>query len=205
MSRITKDPVERKNELIAVAEKLFLENGYEITSVSDIVKTIGIAQGTFYYHFKSKDDILEAVADKLISGIERQIGKFISPPEGQEHVGKRINDMINVLFKIKRSSETFLEYLHKDSNVSLHNKLHKRTMDRLIPLFARIVREGGEKKELDVDYPYETAEILASTISYVWHLKDLDESRYERIRKASEQMLARSIGLESSWFQLDLR
>ncbi len=205
MPRVSKDPVERKNELIAVAEKLFLEKGYENTSVSDIAKTIGIAQGTFYYHFKSKADILEAVADKLISGLEYQIGKFISPLQEHEHVGKRINDMINVLFKIKRSGEKFLEYLHKDSNLSLHNKLFQRAVNRIIPLFAKIIREGVRKKELNVDYPDETAEILASTVSYVWHLKDLDQQRYERIRKATEQTLARSVGLESHWFQLDLR
>ena len=45
MARITKDPVVRRNEIIDAAEELFYSVGYDETSVSDIVKSIGVAQG----------------------------------------------------------------------------------------------------------------------------------------------------------------
>jgi AcrR family transcriptional regulator len=59
--RVTKDPEIRRKELMDVAEELFLENGYEETAVSDIVKKAGVAQGTFYYYFKSKETKLDAI------------------------------------------------------------------------------------------------------------------------------------------------
>lgn len=204
MARISKDADVRKNELIEVAEGLFLENGYDRTSVNDIVKATGIAQGTFYYHFKSKEHMLEAVAEKLISGIEQEVRADITP--SHDHVGKRLNDMINVLFKIKMTSKQLLEDLHKDSNILLHNKLSKKTIDRLIPIFTDVINEGIAKKQLHVDYPDETAEILASTIHYVWHLQDLTDQRHERIRISLEQILARTIGLDDSYtFHFDLQ
>ena len=64
MARITKDPVVRRNEIIDAAEKLFYSVGYDETSVSDIVKAIGVAQGTFYNYFTSKDAVLEALVQR---------------------------------------------------------------------------------------------------------------------------------------------
>ena len=59
--RIVKEAEERKNEILDVAGKLFGKKGYDATSTNDILKEIGIARGTLYYHFKSKEDILDAM------------------------------------------------------------------------------------------------------------------------------------------------
>lgn len=50
-----------RNEIIDVANRLFYERGYESTSFADIANELGISKGNFYYHFKTKDEILEAV------------------------------------------------------------------------------------------------------------------------------------------------
>ena len=57
MTRIVKAPDVRRSELIACAQRLFYSMGYENTSVSDIVNEVGVAKGTFYYYFKSKQAI----------------------------------------------------------------------------------------------------------------------------------------------------
>jgi len=57
MTRIVKAPDVRRSELIACAQRLFYSKGYENTSVSDIVNEVGVAKGTFYYYFKSKQAI----------------------------------------------------------------------------------------------------------------------------------------------------
>jgi AcrR family transcriptional regulator len=58
MVRISKDPDDRRNELLETADRLFTERGFSSVRVSDIVSEMNVAQGTFYYYFKSKDDIL---------------------------------------------------------------------------------------------------------------------------------------------------
>lgn len=64
--RIVKDAVVRKNEILDVAEKLFCADGYNNTSTNDILAEVGIARGTLYYHFKSKEDILDAMIDRIL-------------------------------------------------------------------------------------------------------------------------------------------
>lgn len=52
---------ETKAEIIAVADRLFYQGGFEHTSFAEIAAAVNIARGNFYYHFKSKDEILAAV------------------------------------------------------------------------------------------------------------------------------------------------
>lgn len=50
-----------KDEIVKTADRMFYEQGFENTSFADIAKAVGISRGNFYYHFKTKDDILDAV------------------------------------------------------------------------------------------------------------------------------------------------
>jgi AcrR family transcriptional regulator len=69
-----KAPEERKNELMDIALEFFFTKGFENTTIGDIVKKAGVAQGLFYYYFNSKNDILDAAInryiDKLIKSLE---------------------------------------------------------------------------------------------------------------------------------------
>ncbi len=67
MARIVKTPDERCSDLTATARILFYTRGFENTSISDIVNKVGVAEGTFYYYFSSKQAILEAVVEELIA------------------------------------------------------------------------------------------------------------------------------------------
>ena len=66
-NRISKDPEERRKELIEVASKLFEKYGYEKVSVRDILSEVNGAPGMFYYYFKSKEDIFLACMECYFS------------------------------------------------------------------------------------------------------------------------------------------
>lgn len=70
--RIVKEAAERRNEILDVAERLFCTNGYDNTSTNDILAEIGIARGTLYYYFKNKEDILDAMIDRILDEIIRK-------------------------------------------------------------------------------------------------------------------------------------
>ena len=55
----------RREELLAAATRIFAKKGYRAASVSDVIKAAGVARGTFYLYFRSKQDILFAVIDHL--------------------------------------------------------------------------------------------------------------------------------------------
>ena len=62
--RIIKDADVRKNEILDAAADLFNSDGFDGTTISAIIEKAGIARGTIYYHFKSKEDILDALIDR---------------------------------------------------------------------------------------------------------------------------------------------
>ncbi len=69
----TKDSEQRRNEFIDAAEKLFKENGIVDTTISAIVREMDVAKGLFYYYFKSKDDVIDAISEKYNNAFKKSI------------------------------------------------------------------------------------------------------------------------------------
>lgn len=70
-----------REQIVAAADRLFYEQGYAQTSFGDLAQAVGISRGNFYHHFKTKDEVLDAVLaarmqgkQALLSGWERQAG-----------------------------------------------------------------------------------------------------------------------------------
>lgn len=60
-----------RERIVAEADRLFYEHGYELTSFTAIADSVGISRGNFYYHFKSKDEILDAVIEARLTNTQR--------------------------------------------------------------------------------------------------------------------------------------
>ena len=83
--RIVKEPEERREEILDAAEKLFAAKGFDSTSTGDILDAVGIARGTLYYHFKSKEEILDGVIQRRCSSVPRSTrwrSGWPHPPDG---------------------------------------------------------------------------------------------------------------------------
>ncbi len=65
-----------RQRIVAAADQLFYIQGYENTSFSDIAEAVDISRGNFYYHFKSKDDILSAVLDARLEDIRAMLEEW---------------------------------------------------------------------------------------------------------------------------------
>lgn len=66
--RVVKEAEARRNEILDAAEILFTGKGYAKTTIIDILEAVGIAKGTFYYHFKSKEEVMDAIIDRIVEG-----------------------------------------------------------------------------------------------------------------------------------------
>lgn len=65
-----------RQRIVEVADNLFYQKGFENTSFSDISQSAEIARGNFYYYFKTKDDILNAVIEHRINGITHMLHEW---------------------------------------------------------------------------------------------------------------------------------
>ena len=83
-----------REQIVEAADRLFYERGFEATSFADIAAVVGLSRGNFYYHFKTKDEILEAV-------IAHRLSKTRAMLDAWEVEGKtptdRIRSFINIL------------------------------------------------------------------------------------------------------------
>lgn len=92
-----------RDQIVAAADQLFYEQGFEHTSFSQIAEAVGISRGNFYYHFKTKDEILDAVINLRLARTSAMLDNW--EVDG-ETPADRIRSFINILVmnraKIKR-------------------------------------------------------------------------------------------------------
>jgi AcrR family transcriptional regulator len=200
--RITKDPEERRQELIDAAERLFMEKGYEQTAVSDIVREVQVAHGTFYYYFPSKEDILEAVIEKNIAELESNVREIMQ--QRDLATAFKLNLMVNSIIGINVARRKLMDYLHEESNAVMHEKMERRTVDRLVPLLAEVVAFGAEEGCFSVQNPRETAEFLLASLVYFFHHPEIfaNPRRSEKMRRTLETILGRVLAVKNYNFVL---
>jgi len=81
-----------RQRIVAAADQLFYQKGYENTSFSDIAIAVDISRGNFYFHFKCKDDILSAVLEARLKAIESMLKKWdIKYPDPKQRIAHYID------------------------------------------------------------------------------------------------------------------
>lgn len=155
--RIVKEAEERKNEILDVAERLFGTKGFDGTSTTDILNEIGIARGTLYYHFKSKEDILDAM-------IERMTGSLVakaSDISGKKDVPvlQRLTQMMLALNVNNDLGHEIMEQVHKPQNALMHQKMQERLLAGVNPIVTALIEEGIAQGICQTDHPAEVAEM----------------------------------------------
>ena len=133
--RVVKKPEERKAEMVAAAAKLFAQQGFVRTSVSEIVSAVDVAKGLFYYYFTTKDDMVKAVVEGYCSYLGTLAGQiadgegtarekfaklmhpevwhecFTAPLEGMRHIAATRPDI--VFLDIEMNSSNGLALAHE--------------------------------------------------------------------------------------------
>ncbi len=156
--RVVKSAEERKNEILDVAEQLFAEKGFDNASTNDIIKRIGIARGTLYHHFKSKEEILDAIVNRITNaGIAR--AKIIVSDKTIP-LQDRLTGIIMALNVSGDVQEEVFEQIHKPQNALLHQKMQEHLLSGVVPIITTLIEEGNEIGLFDSKYPAEAAEMI---------------------------------------------
>ncbi len=159
--RVVKEYDERRNEIIQTAINLFIEKGYDACSVNDILKAVGIAKGTFYYYFKSKEDVLDAGVEQLSETVFARV-KEISKDKQSSPIDRMVKIMMAIRLNDK-SAVILMEEMHKVNNALLHQKTLVSILNMLTPVFTDIIEEGNKTGIFNCPYPEQCMQILLSS------------------------------------------
>ena len=178
--RTVKEAEERKNEILDVAERLFGTKGFDNTSTSDILNEVGIARGTLYYHFKSKEDILDAMIDRMTGRLVEKAAALLAKKEIP--VLKRLTMMMTALNVNGSLGQEIMEQVHKPQNALMHQKMQSRLLAAVNPLVSSLIEEGMREGICQTEYPEEVAEM---TLLYTNTVFDdlIEYSKEEKDRK----------------------
>jgi len=159
--RIVKEAEERKSEILDAAEELFAAKGYERTSTGDILERVGIARGTLYYHFKSKEDILDALIER-INGTLIAGAKKVAEDQSIPVVERIVRTIMSM--KVDSGEDTIghevIQQVHKPQNALMHQKMQQSLLDGVVPVLAGLVEEGNAQGVFHTGFPLETTEML---------------------------------------------
>ena len=97
------DPSTRREQILEHAAALFGKKGYHATSISNIVKSAGIARGTFYLYFKNKRAIFEELLDYLVVQIQERLIRVEMPSNGPSPREQILNNIISILVLLAKN------------------------------------------------------------------------------------------------------
>ncbi|WP_019423398.1 TetR/AcrR family transcriptional regulator [Paenibacillus sp. OSY-SE] len=165
--RVVKKADERRNEILDAADELFGQKGFDGTSTNDILERVGIARGTLYHHFKSKEDIMDALIERYnvrLLGAAQEIAADKSIP-----VVERIIRVVMALnISGESSSKEIMEHIHKPQNALMHQKIQRVIINGVTPILTGIIREGIEQGLFSTPFPYECMEMVVTYANTVF-------------------------------------
>ena len=128
----------RKQELLKIAYEMFLTKGYENTSVDEIISEAGIAKGTYYYYFDSKEHMLEEVIGMMIDREREAAGQVLLAdiPIPQKIVG------IISAFRPTGEEHSIENALMQPENILMHKKIKGQLTEKVVPLLSTVVEDG---------------------------------------------------------------
>lgn len=196
MLRIVKKPVDRRADIIKTARHLIQTKECKKMTLQDVMDRLGIAKGTIYHYFKSKEELLEAVVENIVSEYLEKMEILI-----QELKGTALEKMQMFIEKANEMASAFvLDELHKKGNEALHIRILAATLIKQAPLFAILIRQGCEEGVFTTHMPLECAEFILSGVQfltdsgiYPWTKEDLAR-RMHAFPILIEQQLAAPAG-----------
>lgn len=200
MARITKDPETRKKEFIAAARELFMEKGFDQTSVNDITNKVGMSHGSFFYYFKSKNDVMKEVIKDNLDYWEKFMNDLVSNKE--MNALEKLKIVFGVTIESQNAKQNINEFLQKEGNAVMFREHRKKSREIIIPLLAQVAEQGVKEGTFKMEYPRETVEFISYIVENLGESLKAAQSQDEYLRKinALKILMAKVAGIDEKKF-----
>ncbi|WP_203567594.1 TetR/AcrR family transcriptional regulator [Aestuariimicrobium ganziense] len=171
----------RKLEIVLAAELLFVRQGYDATTINDVLEAVGIAKGTFYHHFASKEAVLEAIIDHHVEQVRERYEQVLATPDLTPH--QRILAVVAAA-NVATPDEGLVGELNKPQNIVMHQLAEQRLDALMVPIITDIVTDGVAQGVFSTQHPREAVELV------VTHSRMLDDRASADAREYAERARA---------------
>lgn len=201
--RVTKEHDERRNEILDTAEKLFYTKGFSKTTINDILQDIGIAKGTFYYYFKSKEEVMHAIIHRIVDH-DLEIAQQIAKDSSLNVHTKLLQIMMSQGQDSKQDGpkRELTEQFQKPGNEIIHQQTLAIIIKRLSPVLADVTRQGIKEGLFHLNRVQETIELLLAGAEFIFDTESFHWSEEEKINRvyAFLELMERALGAETGSF-----
>ena len=172
---ISSTRLSKKNNIIRIAAKLFSDKSFHDVTMDEIAEQVGVAKGTLYLYFSSKEnlylEILEHTFDTIESLLETEVAKSDSAPE-------KLKKVLTIIIKFYRENIDVLKILSRDEThlIQEHHDLTERWRLRRINLYEKIIKKGINEGSFKTTNTELAAHILYGSVGAVMVFYDLDKS-----------------------------
>ena len=179
MSR-NKYPEVTVEKILDAAERLFLERGYEHTTIQDIVDELGgLTKGAVYHHFKSKEEILDAVSDRMF--FRNDPFEAVRSRTDLNGLGK-LREAILIYNADEESAELTRQTIPISKNPRLLVEMLISNRRVLTPRYLELIEEGIADGSIRTEYAREISELLPLLTS-LWLLPSIYPATKEQMRR----------------------
>ena len=191
--------VTKKDQILDTSLQLFMKKGFDATSISDILSQLDIARGTLYYHFESKEAIMDAIIERLLNQVLEKIEKLMTN-DSLSQAEKFMGFFASINLTQLTGDEEIVDYFNQPQNALFHEKSNRLLIQKLAPVLAQIISEGIEAGLFDTPYPAETAELILVGITGFVDSKDspADEDSMNHRMESFLYNAARMLGMSQS-------
>jgi AcrR family transcriptional regulator len=183
----------RKGALVDAAFVVFMDKGVAASSVDDIVEAAGVAKGTFYLYFKTKDDALNAVAERIVDGVAGIVETAaatpgLSPVERLLTLGRSVGQVGK-----EPHERELIDLFHRPENRAIHDRLTERTLARIVSTVEAIVSDGIAEGQFAQQDPHLAAGFVLATFTSLHDLVG-DDVNVEQVATELNAFILRGLG-----------
>jgi AcrR family transcriptional regulator len=138
---------ERKDQILDAASEVFAEKGVHETRMDDIVEKSGLSKGTLYWYFKSKDEIVLKIFERIFSREFEELEKLIDSRENASerllHFADRAGEDVKRMLRLMPLAYEFMGWAFRKKFVQDAFKMYiNKFMDILVPVIEQGIAVG---------------------------------------------------------------
>lgn len=163
-------PAERRNQLLDCAQSLFFTKGFEETSVANILAVAQISKGGFYHHFKSKDELLFGVLDRMAALVFARMAAVAE--DKSSSATKRLLQFLHLRSDYLKTYDfagqvEFFRVMNDDANMVLLERFRRSLKRASYPTLLDIITQGCADGDFTTSHPKTAAEMLITLGSFM--------------------------------------